>query len=478
MVALKILAPDLANSENFRRRFLRESQLAASLDHPNIIPIYDAGETHGTLYIAMRYVEGSNLGALLARGRPIDFTYVLDVLSQVADALDAAHAHDLVHRNLKPANILISSATADDGHDHIYVTDFGVTRPVTHIAVMDPAGSVDGTGHYLAPEQIFGGAVSPRTDVYALGCIVQRCLSGSVPIAGRDDAADRSAPTEDPPPVSHQRPPAAVHHLVAKAMANNPADRYPDCRTFITALDDYLHPGGSVTRNQPSVSPAPQRPVGSAAPVSVRAPGGIRRRTALGILTGAVVVAVGLGAYHATSTQRFQATDIIPISLTYPSRWAEADGGTTIAFSPYAQDIRSLFDENNGEQNWPRIGAILRTDRVSFQGLLVLARPGDEGTRRPEQQQQLLRARLPASLDFVVGQPVKGTVGGVPANIHHAELNDPANPEVRLRLLCYLATVRTPEARTVWLIFISSTDRFAYNLPTFDRIVKSVVPLG
>jgi hypothetical protein len=470
MVALKVLAPDLANSENFRRRFLRESQVAASLDHPNIVPIYDAGETHGTLYIAMRYVEGSNLRARLARGRLIDISYLLDVLCQVADALDAAHSHDLVHGDLKPANILISSATADTGHDHIYVTDFGVTRPLTAVDGADSAESV-GTAHYLAPEQILGETVTPRTDVYALGCIVYHCLTGTPPLAGRDDAAVMTVPVVDaPPPVSQQRPdlPAAVDHVLATAMGTGPADRYPDCGTFITALREQLHRSGSVARDRRTVSPAPRRREAA----SDWAPGRIRRRTVLGMITGVGVVAAGIVVYNATSAQRFEATDRIPISLSYPAHWLEAHGGTTVALSPYAQLMLSLFGGNGGVQNWwPRIGEILRTDPVHMLGVVIEARD-DEGAQSPKSQEQELQAYLPRDSE-PVGEPVPRVLDGVQANLHEAILRQPTAAAAQLHLQCYIATIGAPK-RTVWLIFVSAGNRSGYDRSTFDGIAKSV----
>ena len=195
---MKILAPELAANVGFRERFLRESRLAASIDHPNIVPVYDAGEVAGELYLAMRYVEGSDLRRLLTDGRlPKERT--VRIVSQVADALDAAHARGLVHRDVKPSNVLVG-----DG-DHAYLADFGLTRRLGEAAMaVDPARSL-GTADYVAPEQIRGDEVDGRADLYSLGCLLYECLTGEPPFRrasrGRDAlCASRGAAAGDAGP--------------------------------------------------------------------------------------------------------------------------------------------------------------------------------------------------------------------------------------------------------------------------------------
>jgi serine/threonine protein kinase len=151
MVALKVLAPELTDNESFRRRFLRESQMAASIDHPNIVPIYDAGEADGLLFIVMRYVDGTDLKAVLSGGKQLDGRQLVDIFTKVAAALDAAHDHGLVHRDVKPANILISPGAAPRGHDHVYLSDFGITKRAATLSGVTEAGVVIGTIDYLAP---------------------------------------------------------------------------------------------------------------------------------------------------------------------------------------------------------------------------------------------------------------------------------------------------------------------------------------
>ena len=178
--AIKIIAPDLAESEGFRERFTREARIAAALQHPNIVTVYDAGEVDGLLYLAMQYIQGQDLAAILRADGRLRPYRAIDVCRQVGAALDAAHAMGLIHRDVKPANVLIEGRNA-------FLTDFGLTKRLegTH-AQLTRAGDVVGTIHYVAPEQIEGRRVSARSDVYSLGCLLYHCLSGQVPFALRD----------------------------------------------------------------------------------------------------------------------------------------------------------------------------------------------------------------------------------------------------------------------------------------------------
>src|ERR687888_190826 len=174
-VALKVLTPELARDERFRRRFLRETELAASLDHPHVVPTIASGEEDGTLYLAMAFVEGSDLRDILRREAPLEGEHALRLLGQVADALDAAHAAGLVHRDVKPANILVTE------DDEAYVCDFGLARHVSSVGSLTGDRGFVGTIDYVAPEQIVGGAVDGRADVYALACVLFECLAGARP---------------------------------------------------------------------------------------------------------------------------------------------------------------------------------------------------------------------------------------------------------------------------------------------------------
>ena len=226
-VALKLIAPEKAQDERFRERFLVESQLAASLDHSNVVPVYDAGETDGHLYIAMRYVEGTDLRTLLAGEAPLDAKRALALVRQVAAALDAAHARGLVHRDVKPANVLVAQET---GREHCYLTDFGLTRPDAGGSQAEPT-HLSGTVAYTSPEQITGDAVTGRADVYSLACVLYECLSGQPPFAGRRSMAVLAAHVEEPPPPLQAFP--ALHPVLTRALAKDPSERFTTCGELV-----------------------------------------------------------------------------------------------------------------------------------------------------------------------------------------------------------------------------------------------------
>ena len=171
-IALKLLTPGLAEDTGFRERFLRESELAASLDHPSIVPIYDAGDVGGQLYIAMRYVEGTDLKALIREDGALAPARAVALLAQLADALDTAHERGLVHRDVKPSNALLDAA------GHLYLADFGLTQSTSDRSELTAAGQIVGTVDYVAPEQIEGEETDGRADLYSLGCLLYECLTG------------------------------------------------------------------------------------------------------------------------------------------------------------------------------------------------------------------------------------------------------------------------------------------------------------
>ena len=236
-VALKLMAPELALDQRFRARFSREAELAMSLEHPNVVPIHDAGDIDGRLYLAMRYVEGTDLRALLRAEGALEPARALAICSQVANALDAAHAKGLVHRDVKPSNVLL------DANEHVYLADFGLTRRLDEQG--GPAGESRsvGTPAYLAPEQIDGESVDGRADVYSLGCLLYECLTGEAPFArGSRLAVAWAHLEEEPPRASRRRPelPEAIDAVIGKAMAKAPDDRYPTCTALITAAEEAL----------------------------------------------------------------------------------------------------------------------------------------------------------------------------------------------------------------------------------------------
>ena len=234
-VALKVVAPELANDPEFRERFLIESRLAASLDHSHVIPIYEAGEAGGELYLAMRYVDGTTLRALLHDEAPLEPARALDLGAQVAEALDEAHSRGLVHRDVKPGNVLIAD---EGGREHCYLCDFGLSQRAG-----GPQEPFSGTVAYTAPEQIGGESVDGRADQYALACVLCECLTGSPPFPATSAVATLFAHLNNQPPsLRERRPelPAAIDPVVARGLAKAADERYPSCRDLTAAASKAL----------------------------------------------------------------------------------------------------------------------------------------------------------------------------------------------------------------------------------------------
>jgi len=248
-VALKLLAPGLAADTGFRQRFIHESRAAAAVDHPHIIPIYEAGDAGGALFIAMRYVQGGDVRSLLERDGPLSAARAWIIISQVAEALDAAHARGLIHRDVKPANMLLDASAAAAGpadafqpadqREHVYLSDFGISKQPLSNSSLTMTGQFVGTLDYIAPEQIDGHNVDGRADLYSLGCAAYELLSGTPPFRRGNGLALVKAHLWDPPPsVTAQRDdlPAAVDRVLAAAMAKSPDERYATCAQFATDL--------------------------------------------------------------------------------------------------------------------------------------------------------------------------------------------------------------------------------------------------
>jgi hypothetical protein len=237
-VALKFMNLELAEDDRFRERFVRESRTAASLSHPNIIPIYAAGDWEGLLYIAMRYVAGKDLKALIRARAPLPLPRTVSIIGQVGGALDAAHSKGLIHRDIKPGNVLMESRSAGDA-DHVYLSDFGVTKHKLSRSGLTSTGHFVGTVAYVSPEQARGEGVDHRSDIYSLGCVIYECLTGVVPFDKDEDYAMLLAHVqEEPRPVSTLRRdlPPDLDALVARALAKDPEDRYQSCRELVADL--------------------------------------------------------------------------------------------------------------------------------------------------------------------------------------------------------------------------------------------------
>jgi serine/threonine protein kinase len=310
-VALKLIAPEAAADEVFARRFAEESRIAASIEHPNVVPIYAAGEEGGVPFIAMRYVSGSDLGRRLARAGRLEPAEAAALIAQVGNGLDAIHAAGLVHRDVKPANVLLGGA---GGEDHAYITDFGVARNVATESGLTQTGRFVGTLDYVAPEQISGGEVDARADVYALGCLLFKLLTGEVPFPKDGEAARLYAHLNDPPPAPSlyaTQVPMALDDVVIRAMSKQPGDRYPSAgdlgRAAVAALsgskpdlpERTVATGAAATRTTQAI--APGEPSGLASAVTRRpesdSPDSPRRARTLALAGGlAAVVAIGVAA--------------------------------------------------------------------------------------------------------------------------------------------------------------------------------------
>jgi serine/threonine-protein kinase len=269
-VALKVLTPEIADDERFRERFIRESRVAASIDHPSIVPIYDADERDGLLFIAMRYVEGTDLRKLLRVEKTLGPERMLPIISQVGDALDAAHARGLVHRDVKPGNVLL------DTSEHAYLSDFGLTKRALSVSGITETGQLVGTIDYVAPEHIKGDAVDGRADIYSLGAIVHECLTGQVPFPRNLEVAVLWAHVHEPPPHPselNKELPSQVDAVVSRALAKEPKERYGTARDLVGDLRGALGVGEGLG------TPVPKH---------------TRSRTALALLVVAVFVVGGL----------------------------------------------------------------------------------------------------------------------------------------------------------------------------------------
>jgi serine/threonine protein kinase len=290
-VALKLIRPEHSGDERFRERFRREAGVAAAIDHPNVIPIFDAGEERGVLYITMRLVEGTDLRALIASEGRLDPLRATQIVRQVGAALDAAHARGMLHRDVKPSNVLLGR------EDHVYLTDFGLAKPLASTGGLTRHGTVVARAQYVAPEQILGEPVDARADIYALGCVLFEALSGEQP---------HDAP---PPSLIQLCPdlPPELDDVVRRAMARDPRDRFSSAGDLGHAA---LVAAGGLRRARPesvvatgpaAFAPDSETPVASAGERAVaERPDTLRWVIALAALA---LVAVGMvAALHGIST--------------------------------------------------------------------------------------------------------------------------------------------------------------------------------
>ncbi|WP_134740393.1 serine/threonine-protein kinase [Nocardioides sp. 503] len=292
-VALKVIAPHLAQDETFRARFTREAQAQASLDSPHVVHVYAHGEADGRLYIATQLVDGGDLGQLLARHGAPPPRLALDVIAQVAGGLAAAHARGLVHRDIKPANVLV--AQGDSGM-RAYLADFGIARRVDGQAQLTTSGGTLGTPTYMAPELHLGSEPGVASDVYSLGCLLWSALSGDAPYRGTSDYQVVTAHLEEPVPQLPETTLLAreTNRVLRRAMAKRPEDRYPSADALREDLLAVLRlPDQSVTP-----APPPPAPPAGASAAPDRAEPRRRRRVLVAAVAAALLVVAGLAVAY------------------------------------------------------------------------------------------------------------------------------------------------------------------------------------
>jgi serine/threonine-protein kinase len=341
-VALKLVSPELALDERFRERFARETEAAMSLEHPNVVPVYDAGDVAGHFYLAMRLVEGADLRKLLSAEGRLSPPRALAICRQTCGALDAAHARGLVHRDVKPSNVLL------DENEHVYLADFGLARRFEEQGAPTVEGRSVGTPAYLAPEQIEGSPVDGRADVYALGCLLFECLTGRPPFTSGSRLAVAWAHLEEEPPSARELDselPEAIDAVIATAMAKDPGDRYPTCGALVAAAEEAFGLG---------------KPTGLAR----------RRRVLLAALGILVVTAAILAAFFATRGAGGHAAP--PVPVVRGDSIARIDPKTNrvsrvidVGWDPMAAAVggRSVWSYNNGDLSVSEIDARTNTVR-------------------------------------------------------------------------------------------------------------------
>src|SRR5437762_1440371 len=346
-VALKVSRPEIAESGDYRARFLREARFAAAVDHPHVVSVFDAGEQDGRLYLAMQWVDGLDLGTLIDREQGLAPERAVRIGVQLAQALQAVHDAGLVHRDVKPSNVLVRDI---GGHDHAYLTDFGIAKAPAAPDSLTRTGSVIGTPGYLSPEQIRGQQPGPRSDLYALGCVMFEALTGQRPFGGDDLAARWAQATSAPPAASTLCPALGSRYdaFLAQALAADPQDRVPSGTAFAEALQA-AHTG---------------RPGGlTPTPAARRAPA----RRAFGPPTPPSAVS-GTRPATAVSSSDARGPAGLPPARSRPARPAAAAADITPATAPTARVGRSARP--------PRAGSRARPSRALGAGQLIVLAGG------------------------------------------------------------------------------------------------------
>jgi serine/threonine protein kinase len=271
-VALKVIRSELAEDERFRARFREESRTAASIEHPRVVTVFGAGERDGLIFVSMRYVPGRDLGRLISARGALPAEDAASLIAEVADGLDAVHAAGLVHRDVKPANVLVEEPGAGDDGPTAYLTDFGLAKLAASTSGLTATGEVIGTIDYMAPEQIEGRRVDARTDVYALGCVLFHAVTGEVPFPERESTSKMWAHLNEPPPAVGRGGRGALDPVIRRAMAKEPADRFP-------SAGDLGRAAVAAARGEAVTEPEHLVGVGEAAPAAESVPLDVTRPT-------------------------------------------------------------------------------------------------------------------------------------------------------------------------------------------------------
>ncbi|MGP3962699.1 serine/threonine protein kinase [Nonomuraea sp. 3N208] len=504
-VALKILNPVLSVDDRFRQRFILESRTVASIEHPNIIPIYEANaDADGVLYIAMRYVDGLDLRRLIYDRGPLPIGPANQLFAQVAAALDAAHAHDLIHRDVKPANILLAD-------NHVYLTDFGITKHRSSISGLTQTDQFIGTPRYMSPEQINKEHIDGRCDQYALACVVYEALSARLPFQRENDIALLWAHlAEQPTPLSQLRPdlPPQIDAVMNRALAKSPEQRYATCTEFVSALRDAVsglqpddvaggayyipHPGGSphsgphpvpgsgpgsgphsLPRSGPSSGPHSGAPL--AAPVAQHAAGraapppappthptGQKKRpgrvpivaaTLVAAVAALALVALIVMNHRGDTWSRYQTSTAAPLTFEYPGGWTARTHRDLFAVaSPHASEFEALFVAGPGA-DWSKVSQIVSDDPEAASGVYVQTSDTLDPAGDSEQMKAKMEVLLPGEVD--VGKPVQDQAGNSPATRFDGSLRDPASG-TRLGFVSYVID-RQPKTMLVMYFCAKAT---------------------
>ena len=360
--ALKILPRELTANDEFRQRFNREADLAANLYHEHIVGIHDRGEYEGQLWISMDYVEGTDAAQLLRTQHPFGMpkTQVVEIISAVADALDYAHARGLLHRDVKPANILLTDASA---RRRILLADFGIARELGDISGLTATNMLVRTTAYCAPEQLQGSDLDGRADEYALGCTAFNLLTGSAPFHHSNPAVVITQHLSAPPPqISERRPELAdLDGAIAKALAKQPDDRYPTCADFAAALGGQLNTTAAAEVAGPTevttaaavagpteVIAAPTDVIPTPQSASHPAPKARNRRLGPGALVATLVAVALVGVAAVVGVQMLRGKSAHPASSAPSRAAAPPAGGAAAAPTTPAIKLTNQLTDNSG----------------------------------------------------------------------------------------------------------------------------------